>query len=181
MTEKRSILHFRGVLRIYRFILHCLLVEISPKHGWALLRPTVISPPPRQHICTQANKCRQWTIVIQWLSCIPYRTTSCYLQADAFMVTINKQTAIIGLFEAELKTMIYKGRLRNDNDHEEQDGGLKWHFPRETELKTSKGCAPIVGHKHCLDQGWKKYENRRKRREKIVRRKRYITAKGQWQ
>ena len=32
---------------------------------------------------------------------------------------VNKQTAIIGLFSAELKTMIYKGRLRNDNDHEE--------------------------------------------------------------
>jgi hypothetical protein len=31
----------------------------------------------------------------------------------------NKQIAIIGLFSAELKTMIYKGRLRNDNDHEE--------------------------------------------------------------
>jgi hypothetical protein len=31
----------------------------------------------------------------------------------------NKQTAIIGLFSAELKTMIYKGMLRNDNDHEQ--------------------------------------------------------------
>jgi hypothetical protein len=35
----------------------------------------------------------------------------------------NKQTAIIGLFSGDLKTMIYKGRLRNDNDHEEYNSG----------------------------------------------------------
>ena len=48
------------MFRVYQFILHRLLVETSPKHGWALLRPTVMSsprpPPPKKtqpHISEQ--------------------------------------------------------------------------------------------------------------------------------
>jgi len=45
------------------------------------------------------------------------------LPAGRFVHGDNKQTTINGLFPGDLKTMIYKGRLRNDNDHEEYDGG----------------------------------------------------------
>jgi len=47
--QKRDLFCISSVFRIYRFILRHPLVEISPKHGWTLLRPTVIppSPPPQ--------------------------------------------------------------------------------------------------------------------------------------
>ena len=51
----------------------------------------------------------------------------------------NKQTAIIGLFLTEFKTMIYKGRLRNDNDYEQQDGGLTLNIPGGGPLRTPEG------------------------------------------
>jgi len=56
--QKRDLFCISGVLRIYRFILHRLLVEISPKNGWVLLCPTVITSPtpPPPPITKQHNR-----------------------------------------------------------------------------------------------------------------------------